>query len=79
MNNRLETLVPIDFRIDSDRRVVFAAGRGTVTPEEVFDYQRQVWSRADVAGYNELFDMSAAERIIPRRGAVCATWRVPPP
>ena len=63
--------MPIDFRIDSDRRVVFAAGRGTVTPEEVFDYQRQVWSRADVAGYNELFDMSAAERIIPpSRGSV---------
>jgi hypothetical protein len=63
--------MPIDYRIDPDFRVVFAVGRGALTPEDIFEYQHKVWSRADVAGYNELFDMSGVERIIPpSRGSV---------
>jgi len=40
-----------------------ARGTGTLTDEEVFGYQRAVWSRPDVAGYDELIDMSAVEHI----------------
>lgn len=29
----------------------------------MFDYQREVWSRPEVAGYNELVDMSEVEYI----------------
>ena len=43
--------------------VVFAAGAGTITAAELFDYQREAWSRPDVMGFNELMDMSAVERI----------------
>ena len=55
----------IDYQIDEERRMVLAQGRGVVSPEDVFAYQREVWSRPEVAGFNELFDMSEVERIVP--------------
>jgi hypothetical protein len=54
---------PVDHHIDHDRRVVLAKGRGTLTDQEVFAYQREVWSRPEVAGYDELMDMSEVEHI----------------
>jgi len=56
--------MPIEYRIDHERRLVLAEGYGTVTDEEVFRYQREVWSRSDVAGYDELVDMSEAREIV---------------
>jgi len=53
--------MPIDYVIDHARRRVMAEGRGVVSSDEVFRYQRDVWSRADVAGYDEMVDMSGAE------------------
>jgi hypothetical protein len=50
--------VPIAYRIDQDRKVVVACGYGVLTTADVFDYQRTVWSRQDVAGYDELVDMT---------------------
>ena len=55
--------MPIDYRIDADRRLVIASGRGIVTDQDVFGYQREVWSRLELAGYDELIDMSAVQRI----------------
>ena len=55
--------MPIDYLIDHDRRLVLAKGRGTLTHEDVFGYQREVWSRAEVNGYNELVDMSQVVQI----------------
>lgn len=55
--------MPIEFTIDHARRLVTATARGTVTGEDVFGYQRAVWSRADVQGYNELLDMRAVEAL----------------
>jgi hypothetical protein len=55
----------IEYRIDDERRMVLAQGCGVVTPENVFAYQREVWSRAELAGYNELFDMTEVERLEP--------------
>jgi hypothetical protein len=55
--------MPIEFQICHDRRLVQAQGRGTFTAREMFEYQREVWSRLDVAGYDELIDMSQVERI----------------
>ena len=53
----------IEFTIDHAHRLVTATGRGTLTGEDVFGYQRDVWSRSDVQGYNELMDMREVERI----------------
>ena len=50
--------MPIEYRIDHGRRIVFTKGRGTLTDSDIFGYQREVWSRHDVTGYNELMDMT---------------------
>jgi hypothetical protein len=55
--------MPIEFTIDHARRLVIATARGALTGQDVFGYQRTVWSRADVQGYNELLDMRAVEGI----------------
>jgi hypothetical protein len=55
--------MPIEYRIDHNRRLVLAEGRGVLSDEDVFEYQRAVWLRAEVAGYDELMDMRMVERI----------------
>ena len=50
-------------RIDPARRVVIGTCQGVLTDDDVFTYQREVWSRPEVAGYDELIDMSKVERI----------------
>jgi hypothetical protein len=55
--------MPIDYCIDHQRRLVIAQGRGALTDDDVFGYQRSVWSRRDVAGYDELIDMSLVTHI----------------
>lgn len=55
--------MPIEYQIDHDRKLVLAKGRGIMTDQDFFGYQREVWSRDDVAGYDELVDMSEVEHI----------------
>ena len=55
--------MPIEYEIDHGRRLVTAKGIGLLTATDVFTYQREVWSRPDIAGYNELMDMTAVEGI----------------
>ena len=50
--------MPIVYRIDHEQKVVLTRGYGAFTDEDVFTYQRTVWSRPDVAGYSELVDMA---------------------
>ena len=56
--------MPIEYRIDHARRQVLAEGHGRVTDEDVFRYQKEVWSRSDVVGYDEIIDMSEAREIV---------------
>lgn len=55
--------MPIEYRIDHDRKLVQVKAHGTVTDQDVFGYQREVWSRHDTAGYDELVDMTEVEHI----------------
>ena len=55
--------MPIEYQIDHARRRVVAQGTGTVTEQEIFAYQREVWARPEVAGFDQIVDMSAAEHI----------------
>jgi hypothetical protein len=55
--------MPITYRVDHEAKVVLAEGTGTVTDDDVFGYQREVWSRSDVRGYNELVDVSAVKHV----------------
>jgi hypothetical protein len=56
--------MPIEYRIDHDRKLVSAKGSGIVTDQDLFGYQREVWSRADVTGFDELIDMSGVTDIL---------------
>ncbi len=49
--------------IDHERRLVTATAHGVITPRDFFGYQREVWSRPDVANYNELVDMTSVARL----------------
>lgn len=55
--------MPMAYRVDHAARLVIAAGHGILTDADVFGYQREVWSRDDVAGYDELVDMTRVIRI----------------
>src|SRR5262245_17122792 len=55
--------MPIAYRVDHEATLVVAAGIGLLTDADVFGYQRDVWSRTDVAGYNELIDMTRVTHI----------------
>jgi hypothetical protein len=55
--------MPIQYEIDHQRRLVRARVTGVLKDDEIFGYQRDAWSRPEVAGYDELVDMSAVERI----------------
>jgi hypothetical protein len=56
--------MPIAYRVDHEHRVVLAVGTGVITDADVFGYQREVWSRPDVSGFDELIDMSLVTEII---------------
>ena len=55
--------MPLEHRIDHRLRLVVTRAVGTLTDDEVFAYQHDVWSRQEVAGYDELIDMSAVEHV----------------
>ena len=55
--------MPIDYYIDHARRLVVAQGRGVLADTEVFAYQQEVWTQPEVAGYDELVDMTEVEEI----------------
>jgi hypothetical protein len=55
--------MPIDVRIDPKLRIVFATPRGTMTHEDMVDYQQRVWSRRAMTGYDELIDMTEVDRV----------------
>ena len=63
--------MPIEYSIDHARRLVVARGQGVFTDSDVFGYQLDVGSRPDVAGYDELIDMTAVEHIaLPSIGRI---------
>ncbi len=59
--------MPIEFHCDHGKRLVLAKAYGVLTDEEIFGYQREVWSREEVVGYDEVIDMSEVEKIVAAR------------
>lgn len=55
--------MPVAYRIDHEARVVVTACHGVLADDEVFGHQEEVWSRSEVAGYDELVDMTAVTHI----------------
>lgn len=55
--------MPIQYRIHIELRRVIATAHGTLTDADVFGYQNEVWSRDDVAGFDEIVDMTHVEHV----------------
>ena len=55
--------MPITYQIDHTHRRVDAFGHGVLRDADVFRYQQEVWGRAEVAGYDEIVDMSKVTSI----------------
>ena len=55
--------MPLEYRIDRERKVVFATAASILSDEDVFAYQREVWSRGDLAGYDEVVDLGQVEKL----------------
>ena len=55
--------MPIIYRLDHARHIVIAVGHGRITDDDVFDYQHDVWSRADVVGFDELIDWTQVTEV----------------
>lgn len=55
--------MPISYRIDRNARRVIATASGILTDEDVFGYQRDAWSRADVTGFDEIVDMTDVNNV----------------
>lgn len=48
--------MPITYQIHHDQKLVHARVTGTLTKDDAFTYQRDVWSLPEVRGYNQLVD-----------------------
>ncbi len=55
--------MPITIEIDAGNRLILARITGVLTHEDILAYQHDVWSRPELAGFDELIDVSAVERI----------------
>ncbi len=55
--------MPITYQIERSRRRVIATVRGTMTDADVFGYQRDVWLRPEVEGFDEIVDMTHVEHV----------------
>jgi hypothetical protein len=60
--------MPLEYRIDQARRVVFATATGLLSDQDLFTYQREVWSRGELAGYDEVVDFGAVEDLVLSSG-----------
>jgi len=56
--------MPLTFRLDRKAHVIVAAAYGTLTDDQVFDYQREISSRDDTIGYDELVDVTHVKEIV---------------
>ncbi len=55
--------MPVQYTIDDHARRVTARAYGLLAAADIFAYQNEVWSRADLAGYDELFDLSEVTEV----------------
>ena len=60
--------MPLDYRIDHERRVVFAAATGILTVEDFLLRHREVWARSDVAGFDAIYDLGGLDDLVLSSG-----------
>jgi len=55
--------MPILTRVDHARRLVITKASGVLHDQEMTRYLRTIWSRPEVAGFDELVDITGVEQI----------------
>lgn len=55
--------MPVKYQIDHTHRIVVMNPWGVLTDEEVFSYKKEVWSKPEVYGYDELVDLEKVSEI----------------
>ena len=53
--------MPLRVRVFKEQRLVLATGFGKVSDADMFHYQQEIWTRREVAGFDEIVDMTQAE------------------
>jgi hypothetical protein len=56
--------MPITYRVDNARRRVVATASGILTEADVFGYQQEAWSNPELAGFDEIVDMTGVVEIV---------------
>jgi hypothetical protein len=56
-------VVPITYEIDHQRKIVRARVVGTMTRDDPFQYQREVWSIPEIRGYDQLIDATGMQAV----------------
>jgi hypothetical protein len=56
--------VPIEYCVNHKQRIVVAWVIGSFSAQDMLIYQHEVWSRPDVAGYDELVDMTDVREFV---------------
>jgi hypothetical protein len=55
--------MPLRYAVDDEHRIVITTGYAVLTDQELFEYKQSVWSRPEVAGYDELLDAREVEKV----------------
>jgi hypothetical protein len=50
--------MPITFKIDHNHKIIVGHATGSLTAADILAFQEQIWSRPDVAGFDEIADFS---------------------
>lgn len=59
--------MPITYQADADKHRIVAEATGTLGQQDLFGYQKDLGGRADLSGFDELFDLSLVESLLDIR------------
>ncbi len=57
--------MPISYRIDDNKRLIFVVASGKLTMNDLYNYQMETWASEQVREYDELVDLTAVDSILP--------------
>ena len=57
--------MPLTFRVDEENRLVFAVASGTLTIDDLYRYQMDMWTSIELREYNELIDLTSVDAFVP--------------
>lgn len=53
--------MPLQVEVNSEKKVILASGEGVVTDQDLLDYVDEYLGGGKLSGFDELFDLSAAD------------------